>query len=125
MFQSTISHWELEPGTPAAVYNLELQEDENTKLSFWNMQEAAPPENNRLKPDSAIIIIAKPHNIYVPTGITLTHPSANLLLPDIYVKKGILSARNALYVLNLSFFFQPIDLLYKKEKTRYEELIKE
>lgn len=125
MFQYTISHWELEPGTPAEVYNLELKEDENTKLSFWQMEKVPLPENNRLDATRSIIIIAKPQNIYVPIGITLTQPGANLILPDIYVKKGISSIRNALYVLNLSLFFRPIDLLYKKEKTNYKELIKE
>ncbi len=125
MFKTTISHWELEPGTPAALYNLELQEDESTQLSFWQMKEAPIPEDNRLDAVSSIIIFAKPHNIHVPTGITLTTPSANLILPDIYVKKGISSVRNALYVLNLSMFFRPIGLLYKKGKTKYESLIKE
>lgn len=125
MFKTTISHWELEPGTPAAVYNLELKEDENTKLSFWQMEAAPTPENNRLDATRSIVIIAKPHNIFVPTGVTLTKPSANLLLPDIYVKKGINSIRNSLYMLNLGLFFRPIDLLYKKEKTKYEVLIKE
>lgn len=125
MFQNTISHWELEPGVPAEVYNLELKDDENTKLSFWHMEKAEIPENNRLDATRSIIIVAKPQNIYVPTGITLTQPSANLALPDIYVKKGISNLRNALYVLNLSLFFRPIDLLYKKNKTKYEELVKE
>ncbi len=125
MFQNTISHWELEPGTPAEVYTVELKEDESTGLFFWNIQIAPLPENKQLSQTNSIIIIAKPHNLYVPTGITLTKESANLILPDIYVKKGILSVRNALYVLNLSLFFQPIDLLYKKEKTKYESLIKE
>jgi len=125
MFQNTISHWQLEPGTPAELYNLDLIEDENTKLSFWQMEKVPLPENNRLDATRSIMIIAKPQNIYVPTGITITKPSANLILPDIYVKRGISSIRNALYILNLSLFFRPIDLLYKKEKTRYEELIKE
>ncbi len=125
MFQSTVSHWELEPGTPAEFYTVELKEDENTKLSFWQTKKAPLPQNNYIPPETSIIIIAKPKNVYVPTGIRLTHPSANLILPDINIKKGVNSIRNALYILNLSFLFQPIDLLYKKEKTKYEQLIKE
>lgn len=125
MFQNSISHWELNPGNPASLYSIELKEDEATKLSFWHVEKIPLPEDNKLDATQSIIIIAKPHNIYIPTGITITQPTANLVLPDIYVKKGIMSTRNALYVLNLSLFFRPIDLLYKKEKTKYETLIKE
>ena len=120
MFQNTISHWALEPGTPAAMYTLELKEDEATKLSFWDVKTMLLPENNYISPINSIIIIAKPQNIYVPTGIIFTQPSANLILPDMYVKKGIHSIRNSLYVLNLNLFFQPTDMFYKKEKTKYE-----
>lgn len=125
MFQATVSHWELIPGIPAAMYHVEQKEDPDTKLIFWDIQKVALPADNRIPLQEALIIIAKPQNVIIPTGITLTEPSANLNLPDMYVKQSIQTIRNALYVLNLSFLFRPIDLLYKKEKTRYETLINE
>ncbi len=125
MFQHTVSHWELVPGTPATMYHAELKEDPDTQLSFWDIEKSALPADNHIPVQDALIIIAKPENIIVPTGITPLHPSANLTLPDMYVKPGIQTARNALYVLNISFLFRPIDLLYKKEKTKYETLINE
>lgn len=125
MFQATVSHWELVPGVPAAMYHAEQKEDPDTKLTFWDIQKVPVPQDNRIPLQESLIIIAKPQNIIIPTGITLTEPSANLMLPDMYVRQSIQTARNALYILNISFLFRPIDLLYKKEKTRYETLINE
>jgi hypothetical protein len=125
MYQSTVSHWELVPGAPAEMYHAEQQEDPDTKLTFWNIEKVPLPADNHIPLQDALIIIAKPQNIMVPTGITLSEPSANLILPDMYIKKSIETARNAIYVLNLSFLFRPIDLLYKKEKIKYETLINE
>ncbi len=125
MFQSTISHWELVPGIPAAMYHAELKEDPDTQLIFWNIEKVPLPADSHIPLQDALIIIAKPQDIMVPTGVTMSEASANLILPDMYIKRGIQTARNALYVLNLSFLFRPIDLLYKKEKTKYETLINE
>ncbi len=125
MFQATVSHWELVPGTPAVMYHAELKEDRDTQLTFWDIQKAPLPEDNKIPLQDALIIIAKPHDIIIPTGITLSAPSANLIVPDMYIKRSIQIARNALYMLNLSFLFRPIDLLYRKAKINYETLINE
>ena len=125
MFQNTVSHWELVPGVPAALFECEQKEDEETKLTFWDITQATLPENNQIPSQDALIIIAKPHNVMIPTGITLAPMGANLILPELYVKKSIQTARNALYMLNLSFLFRPVDLLYKKAATSYETLVSE
>lgn len=125
MFQSTVSHWELVPGTTAELYDCVQKEDEATKVTFWDIQQAELPQNKIISPTDTLIIFAKPKNIYIPTGVTLSSMGANLILPDMYIKKGIQNIRNALYVLNFSFLFRPIDLLYKKAPTYYESLVDE
>lgn len=125
MFNNTVSHWEIVPGTPAAAYTLELKEDPETELSLWLVKQATVPKNGQLPATESLIILAKPQNIYVPLGATLSSQDANLELPDMYAKKGISSIRNALYMLNLTFLFRPVDLLYKKEKKRYGSLVTE
>ncbi len=125
MFQYTISHWELQAGVPASVYLCEQKEDETAGISFWIVRKMPTPENNYISPTDSLIIIAKPKNIYIPTGVSLTKPEANLVLPDMYVKTGIKTTRNALYMLNLTLFFRPIDLLYKKAAKSYETLVAE
>lgn len=123
MFNLTVSHWELIPGTPAVLYEIVQQEDPTTKLTYWNVTLGTLPDNKQLAPTDSIILFAKPKNIYVPLGVTLAEQGPNLILPDMYVKKGIQTTRNALYVLNLSFLFRPIDLLYKKSSMSYESLV--
>ena len=125
MFNNTVSHWQLVPGTPAAAYSLELKEDPVTKLSLWIVKKKVVPETGQIPATESLIIIAKPANIYVPLGATLTSQEANLVLPNMYARKGISSTRNALYMLNLTFLFRPVDLLYKKEKKRYGTLVAE
>lgn len=125
MFQTMVSHWELVPGSQAELYNCTQKTDDSTKLSFWEIEQGELPNDKIISPTDTLIIFAKPKNIYVPTGITLAPTGANLILPDMYVKKGIQSITNALYVLNFSFLFRPIDLLYKKAPTYYESLVDE
>ncbi len=125
MFNNTVSHWELVAGAPAAAYTLELKEDPETKLSLWLVNQGTVPQNGQIPATESLIILAKPHNVYMPLGATLSSQDTNLELPDIYAKKGISSTRNALYMLNLTFLFRPVDLLYKKEKKRYGTLVAE
>ena len=125
MFANTISHWEIEPGTPAGVYHAELTQDSQTKLWYWNVKPSELKDNNFIPTMDSVIIIAKPKNIYVPIGITLTKEDPNLLLPTMYVKKSIKTSRNALYMLNLAPFFRPVELLYKKHPKSYDTLVEE
>jgi len=118
MFANTIHHWEYEPGVPAALFVCERKNDEKTGLYFWDVKDIPMPDNNVI-PLESLVLIAKPQNFYVPTGITLTNETQNLMVPDIYVKKGINKLTNSLYILNLAHFFSPEQFLYKKEPTRY------
>jgi hypothetical protein len=56
-------------------------------------------------PLESILIFAKPSNLVVQTGMITVGKTQHLLLPDIYVKKGINITKNALYILNLRHFF--------------------
>lgn len=125
MFNNTVSHWEIVPGTSAMAYRFELKKDPETNLPLWHAEKAQVPENGQLQPTESLLIIAKPKNVFVPIGASFAYPDANLKLPDMYIKPGINTARNALYMLNMNFLFRPVDLLYKKEKTRYGTLLAE
>ena len=119
MFKNTIHHWEFDSTAPAHMYRVEKKQDEETDLFYWDVQSVALPED-RWVPLESLVIIAKPKNMYLPTGTTLAGPETpNLLLPDMYVKKGINIVGNALYVLNLTHLFGPVHILYKKEAKRY------
>lgn len=122
MLANTIHHWQLEPPSTATTYKMEQKTDKQTQMLYWDVQEIPNPKDNIIPIDS-LVIIANPKNIFIPTGITLAEKSPNLLLPNIYVKKGIQTAKDAMYMLNLTHLFGPVKTLYKKDKTRLLSLV--
>lgn len=122
MMSNTIHHWELEIGTPAAMYNIERKLDPETNLAYWDTQEEPLPENNEI-PLEALIIFDRPKDIYVPIGITVVKQTPNLVLPDIYLKQVQSTEEQAFYLLNIRMFFGTVNHLYKKQPKAYEELI--
>ncbi len=118
MVGNTLAHWKLEEGTPARMYSLALKQDEKTNLHFWQTQKVDLPKEDIIPLDT-IIILAKPKNIYLPEGATLSAESPNLVLPNVYVKKGVKIAKNALYIMNIMRYFGPVNYLYQQKPTNY------
>jgi hypothetical protein len=112
MAGNTIHHWNIEEKTDAKMYKMERLQDGNNDLFYWLTEEVPVPKDGKI-PLESITILAKPKNIYVPEGITITEDSPNLTLPTIYAKKGIKTNANALYILNMRQFFGPIHSTYK------------
>jgi hypothetical protein len=119
MLDNTVHHWELAPGAPYAVYTYERKKDKETKQYFWEVQQL-PELKNHVIPLESLVIFAQPHYIYIPTGITLTKDNPNLILPDIYVKKGFNLINNSLYVLNISQYLGQANRFYQKKPTSYQ-----
>jgi len=118
---NTLRNLEIEKGKTYASFKAERKQDEETEEYYWEV-EPTTLTNNIIRQD-AIFILAKPDKVYVPTGITLALKSQNLLLPDIYVKKGIMKIARALYMINLKQFFAPVKKEFKQEKAYYLELV--
>ena len=118
MTGNTLANWQLEEGTAAIMYTLAQKEDTDTQLSFWETQEATLPETGII-PLDAIVIFAKPKNVYIPRGITIAQESPNLVLPNMYIRKGVKNAQNALYVMNINHYFGPVKYLYQQKPTEY------
>lgn len=123
MIGNTIHHWELEEGTPVKMYKAELKKDDETKLLYWDMQEVPVPENKEIPSKQGIVILARPQDIYVPLGIMPTVDSPHLLLPDLYVKKSINKVSNALYMLNINFFFGTLHERAKANKQNLQLIV--
>jgi len=124
MFSQTVHHLELEEIRPKpAMYSIERKKDEQANTFYWDVQQVTEIPRDYTIPPESIVIIAKPHYIYVPTGITLTDDNPNLVLPNIYVKKGINIIANSLYMLNLMHLFREPDTQYQKKNKSYEELV--
>ncbi len=118
MAGKTIHHWEIEPDANAKMYKVERLHDDMEKFYYWDVQEVPLPADNRI-PLESITILAKPDHIYVPEGTSLTQEVTNLVLPTIFVKKGIKINSNALYMLNVRQFFGQIRPIHEKGTIRY------
>lgn len=118
MFELTIHHLEFDRSQKTAFYKaVRKPSSTNPKELVWEINPEELPADNRI-PLESIVIFAKPSYIEVPTGTIPTLNNPNLLLPDIYVKKGINVVNNAFYVLTINNFFRPVETAYKKEPLR-------
>lgn len=106
-FENTIRQWNLAPHTLAQMYTLQEKYNASTKESTWEIHKSTMPADNQI-PLTTIIIIAKPKNIFIPLEPSKTIKSANLMLPAIYVKKGINSVSQGMYTLTVRHLFRPI-----------------
>lgn len=118
MLGNTIHHWVLLNTIPSAVYSVSHKQDAHTKLYYWDVKPAKTPENNII-PLTSIVIFAKPKDIIVPIGITLSNNSPQLILPTIYATKNINELAPTLGVLKVRQFFGPLSITDKKENTTY------
>lgn len=118
----TVHHWEIEAGVPAKLYLVEQRDDPETEIEFWNVRQIELPESKHIELDT-IVIFAKPKYVVVPRGITIVKKEAQLLLPDIYVKKNIDKISSAFYVLNLKRFFSQTQQMYQVDEKKYSSII--
>lgn len=122
MAGNTIHHWELEEKSAASLYKIERKKDELTNVYYWDVEKEELPKD-KIVPLESITIFAHPQDFYIPVGIAVTSNNSNLILPDVYVKKGIKIYQSTLYVLNLRHFFGPLNFLYEKRDAGYTSLI--
>lgn len=110
MFGHTIHHWEIDPGDPYDIYHIERKTDEQTGITFWQVEPGARLTDNRISLDT-IVIFAKPEHVVIPIGISLTDDTPNYVLPDIYIKQQIDITKHALSSLFLLHYFGPVNPL--------------
>ena len=118
MFGNTVHHWELMPKIPAELFKLEKKKDEEINEYYWQTTKLPLPKDNIIS-RKAVIIFAHPSKIYIPEGVTPTTDNNQLVLPDVYVKKSISKAPEALYVLTIRQFFAPPTKDYQHESLRH------
>jgi len=123
MLENTAHHWEISDKSKAKMFNIERKHDVLAKTYFWDAKKVDLPKDNIISKDT-IVIIAKPKHVYVPEGITITKKNPQLILPSIYVKKGVNKIKNSLYVFGIKNLFATLKSSYKKAKTHYSQQLK-
>lgn len=114
---NTLSHWELNPDRQAAIYTITKTKNAQTSLEYFTVEQMPLPENSVVPIDS-IVLFAQPKYFYIPTGMTLSPESLHLIMPDVYVKKGLTINENALYVLSVMQYFGILTQMTRKEPRR-------
>ncbi len=123
MAGNTVHHWTIEKDSPAAFYQLSMEKDPLMQgTSYWNVKSLPLPADNAI-PLQTIIILEDPQYIQMPLGATLAQESANFVLPDIYVKRGIDNHTQALYAIDIKHLFDGVHYLKKTEPLRSITLI--
>lgn len=117
MLGATVYALERISSLPAQMYRISRKQDPETKLYYWDTQSKELPESRLIYLDT-IILFAKPDNIIVPEGITLTDDSPMLVLPDIYAKRELNTAVEALRVLKIRHFFGPVRFNYSQQNDK-------
>lgn len=122
MLDNTINNWSLATPAESALFRVKRFKDPETKLFYWKVQELNVPSNKYI-PLHFIIIIAKPEDVYVPLGVTPTTKLPNLVLPPIYVKRGLDRINQALFILQIKQFFAPVTTISKQDQLSRSTLI--
>lgn len=114
MLGNTIHHWEIDHSVPNKLYTVTQKQDPATKRWLWETKKGTLPRNDIISLNT-IVLFAKPSNIVVPEGVTLTTNNPQLILPDIFAKKSLNIPRRALNVLMIRQFFGPLHKTIKKD----------
>lgn len=117
MSGNTIHHWELEEGTPADTYIIKQEKNEITQLQYVTVEPTTLPENKHLRPET-LILIARPQNIYIPLGASLSESSVHFFIPDIYLKKSP-DPLLPLYILQISQYFGLLIQKHQQQSLKY------
>lgn len=114
LFENTILNWNRVPGLPAKIYSCEQKYDDQKSEYYWETQEVALSQEVSIPP-ATIVIIAKPKNIDMNIGKKITSGTANLVLPDLYVKKGMNIIKKSTYMLTIRHLFKPVETQENRE----------
>lgn len=112
MTENTLYGWRLDTRFPFSLYTITRLQDPQTKLWYWHTKKSTHKAHDLLPPE-ALIITAKPQDIVIFEGATITTNSPQLLLPTMYVRPTIDNAKNALCALTHRLFFKPLLPTYK------------
>lgn len=118
MFGNTIDRWDIIKDVPASLFKVEKKKDEDLGEYYWQVTAMPLPEDKKIA-KRTVVVFAKPSNIYIPEGVTPISNNSQMILPDLYVKKNISKAQEALYVLTIKQFFAPLTKGYQHEPLRH------
>ena len=122
IFSNTVQHMKVREGHEAIFYEVTRERDQKLKKFVWNIRVIPTPTNGRI-PDNALLINAKPSQIVIPEGKTITEQDVNLLLPTVYLRTSITATDNALLFMKVAKFYAPVEKTISYTSDRYATMI--
>ncbi len=113
-FDSTIGYWTRVANNPATVYSCEQKYNDKEENYYWDVEHISLSQDPTI-PLATVIIIARPENVMMKEETTPTNNTANLVLPDVYIKKGLKTVENAAYSLTIRHLFKPVRTEEKRD----------
>lgn len=122
IFSNTVQHMNVREEHEAIFYEVTRTRDPKLKRIVWNTTLIPSPTNRRI-PDDALIIFAKPSQVVIMEGKTITTEDVNLLLPTVYIRTGITSTDNALQFMKVAKFYAPVEKINSYASDRYATML--
>lgn len=109
---------------PVAYYKMKRIKDEQTADIYWETKKIETPKDLAIPPH-AVVICAKPDEIFIPEGLTTATPGPHLYLPEIfptpYFKRGMHA--DVMSFIKVSPYFESVHRARRIQKDRFAEMI--
>lgn len=120
----TVERFIRKKSEPAAYYRLKRTKDSQSADVYWETTKIETPKDLTI-PAQAIVICAKPEEIFIPEGTTTAIPGPHLFLPDIfptpYFKRGM--ETDVMTFVKISPYFEPVRMARRLQKDRVAQMI--
>lgn len=121
----TVNYFVRRKDLDAAYYEFTRHQDSKTKQYYWETRQIPEPQNSKI-PVDAIVLHAKPNELFIPEGFSKTIGGEHLILPMIYPTKKLNRSNGSLSFLKIKKYFAPIQAQteIKRSEDRYSTLIR-
>lgn len=109
---------------PVAYYRFTRTKSPDSADMYWETTKLETPKDLSIPPH-AVVICAKPEELFIPEGTTTATPGAHLFLPDIFPTPHFRRGMNAdvMTFIKISPYFEPVRFARRLQKDRLAEML--
>lgn len=120
----TVERFIRKKNEPAAYYLMKRIKDKTTADTYWETTRIETPKDLTIPPH-AVVICAKPNEIFIPEGVSTAIPGPHLFLPEIfptpYLKRGM--ETDVMSFVKISPYFEPVRFAHRLIKDRFASML--
>ena len=120
---NTVNKFVRDKKAPIAYYHLKRVTDPKTHFAYWEAAKQEVQHDLELSPD-AMLIIAEPEEIFIPTELVVATAGPNLVLPPIYATEKLKKDHAALSFIKVNHYFAPVEKVTKIAEKRDAQMIR-